>query len=61
MEARRLTQYVHPQNGTVEVIHETNHTYTVEHSDLYRVYSRVTGFRKFKTANAEARCLAGKD
>lgn len=45
-------------NGTVQVIREDDGKLVVEHSDLYRVYSRVDGFRTVKQAIAEAKCYA---
>lgn len=52
--AQALIQWPVEPQGTVKIIREANKTYTVEHSDLYRVYSRVEGFRTFKAAKREA-------
>jgi hypothetical protein len=53
MAAALIQWPVEPQ-GTVKIIREDNKTYTVEHSDLYRVYSREEGFKTYKAAKREA-------
>ena len=52
--ARELMCWPVELQGTVKIILEDNKTYTVEHCDLYRVYSREEGLRTYKAAKREA-------
>jgi hypothetical protein len=39
--------------GCVSIFKEADGTYTVEHADLYRVYSSTPGFKTYKAAKRE--------
>ena len=50
---------IDPQ-GCLYIIREADKTYTLEHSDLYRVYSRETGFKTYTAAKREAAYRRGR-
>ena len=58
--ARELMSWPIDPQGCLKIILEDDKTYTVEYSDLYRVYWREEGFRTYKAAKREEDNTRGK-
>jgi len=52
-----IIRRIHPRVGSVQIVKEINNTYTVQHTDLYRVYSVNAGFKTFKAAQREMKAM----